>query len=151
MTFQNTYSSHKNNFLAPIFPLRPTSFAVFSGGLQAVQSFSKAALDGDTHTLRILGPTAFYWQTNSASLGGFHCIKQRKDRKTQMQNIFCNWNAKVIYNLSSWDSWKTLEISRKRFCSTEKICVNETHPHFLVQLIKAKKNKKLFASEICIN
>ena len=38
--------------------MRPTSFAVFGVHLQTVQSFPKAALDGATHSLRLIGPTA---------------------------------------------------------------------------------------------
>ena len=60
MIFQSIYSAHENNFLAPNFPMRSTSFAVFGGRLQTVQSFPKAALDGATHSLRFIGPTAFY-------------------------------------------------------------------------------------------
>ena len=52
----------------------PTSFAVFGGRLQTVQSFPKAAVDGATHCLHFIGPTAFYCQTNSAVLVGFHRI-----------------------------------------------------------------------------
>ena len=60
MIFQSIYSAHKNNFLAPNFPMRSTSFAVYGGRFQIMQSFPKAALDGATHSLRFIGPTAFY-------------------------------------------------------------------------------------------
>ena len=74
LIFQSIYSAHKNNFLVSNFPMQPTSFAVFGGRLQTVQSFPKAALDAATHWLHFIGPTAFYCQTNGAILGGFHCI-----------------------------------------------------------------------------
>ena len=59
MIFQNIYSAHKNILLPPNFRMRPTSFAVFCGCLQTVQSFPKAALDGATHTLNFIGHTYF--------------------------------------------------------------------------------------------